>query len=164
MKGLASRHHVNKAGEGRELQPRCACEMHHPMNTLIVQRVQYTLVLCLLVAISLHGQDFGNTGDTSQSRVRLLDPGISSGKSLFYLPPSLRIIPVDLMDSHGPLYETPLPYLRSPVSGKIDLIAPFKLQLERQKDLQTVRTILGTAQLGGALYLGYQQLRKREKK
>ena len=43
---------------------------------------------------------------------------------------------------------------------KIDLIAPWKLQLAKQEKYSTMRLILGSVGFGGAAYIAYQHLKK----
>jgi hypothetical protein len=43
---------------------------------------------------------------------------------------------------------------------KIDLIAPWKLQLAKQEKYSTMRMILGSVGFGGAAYIAYQHVKK----
>jgi hypothetical protein len=136
------------------------------MRSALRRRSPWILVACIAATLSLHGQTSSTTdrADTTDNRVRLIDPGISSGRPVFLLPPSLSIIPGDFGDPETIGLGTPPPFLGDPVTGKIDLIAPFKLQLEKQKELQTLRSVLGTVQVGAVAYLAYKQIRRWGKK
>jgi hypothetical protein len=121
---------------------------------------------CFAVAFSVHGQGLmgGEMKDTSSNRLRLIDPGISSGRPVFLLPPTLSIIPDDFSVTEERGFTSVPPFLASSVTGKIDLIAPFKLQLAKQNELHTLRSILGTVQLGAVGYLAYKQIKRWGKK
>ena len=43
---------------------------------------------------------------------------------------------------------------------KTDLVSPWKLELANQEEYQTMRTILGSIELGGVAYIGYQHIKK----
>jgi hypothetical protein len=136
------------------------------MRSALQRRSSWILMACIAATLSLHGQTSSVTGrvDTSDNHVRLIDPGISSGRPVFLLPPSLSIIPGDFGESELQGFGAPPPFLGNSVTGKIDLIAPFKLQLEKQKELQTLRSVLGTVQVGAVAYLAYKQIKRWGKK
>lgn len=47
-------------------------------------------------------------------------------------------------------------------SPKIDLTAPWKLQLQRKEENKTLYSILGSVQLGGTAYLLYRHIKKNK--
>ncbi|MBX2992071.1 MAG: hypothetical protein KF749_13015 [Bacteroidetes bacterium] len=124
----------------------------------------FTFVLCfhsVQLAASAQDKPATQSKDTTRSEVSILDPGISFGKPTFVLPPLLTLTPGDFSEElHITAPSTPPPFLSSSVVEKIDLLSPLKLQRAREDDLSTLRTILGTVQLGGVAYLAYRHLKK----
>ena len=72
------------------------------------------------------------------------------------LPHLLVLTPGDFSNEfHIASSAEPPPFLATTVGGEIDLLSPLKLQRAKENELSTLRTILGTVQLGGVAYLAY---------
>jgi|GEM_PF-5905790 len=53
-----------------------------------------------------------------------------------------------------------LPFVFNGMKEKIDLIAPWKLEMENQEKFQMMRTILESIELSGASYIAYEHIKK----
>jgi hypothetical protein len=85
------------------------------------------------------------------------------GKPTLLLPPSLRSdagrrVPPFLFAGETP--GIPPPFLGGMMEMKADLTSPFRLQMESEARLRTLRTVLGTVQVGGVAYLAYRYIKK----
>lgn len=103
-----------------------------------------------------------DTGETQ--RVIVIDPGITLGTPILLLPPSLDeqgtfIVPPFTTPAAFP--GGPAPFLMEPVTARIDLLAPLRLQHARENELNTLRTLLGAVQIGGVAYIAYRHLKER---
>ena len=121
------------------------------------------LTLVLALAASAWGQSEIATGDTvATGKIVLLDPGISLGRPTFLIPPSILEEPVFIV----PPFFSSMDYAMAPPffagwkEKKLDLMAPLRLQMQREEKLQTLQTVLGAMQFGGAVYIAYQHVKK----
>lgn len=101
-------------------------------------------------------------GDSA--RVIILDPGLSLGKPTLLLPPALReegtfVVP-PLVEGGG-FGATGLPFLLPGAPPPLDLMVSYRLQRAREQELSTLRSVLGTVQLGAVGYVAYLHLKKR---
>jgi hypothetical protein len=104
----------------------------------------------------------GPTRDSAQ--VIVLDPGLSLGKPTLLLPPALReegaLVVPPLVEGAG-FGATGLPFLLPGTPPPLDLMVSYRLQHEREQELSTLRSVLGTVQLGAVGYVAYLHLKKR---
>lgn len=124
-----------------------------------------TVSLAILFPLLAFGQQGGTSSmpDTvSASGVTIVDLGFSSGKPTVVLPPSLEERPLPFSPSllFVQSAEDPPPYLLGNFEPKIDLLASLRLQRQKEEELRTLRTILGSVQIGGVAYLAYRRLKK----
>lgn len=124
------------------------------------------LVLICISTLAASGQqrsDDQPTDTASANKVTIIDPGISLGKPILLLPPSLQEeatpeIPPFLPSGVAP--GVPPPFLGGMIDQKADLTSPLRLQMEREAKLRPLWTVLGTVQVGGAVYAAYRYLKK----
>jgi|WetSurMetagenome_2_1015567.scaffolds.fasta_scaffold13070_5 hypothetical protein len=123
-----------------------------------------TLLLPLVLVAASFGQQQPavSPADTARtSGVIILDPGLSTGKSSLLLPPSLRYQEFPEDTSIFAFWKKTAvrpPLLAGMLEPKADLTATLRAQWSKDSQLQTLRTVLGTVQLGGAAYLAYRAL------
>jgi len=130
-------------------------------------RLRPTGLVILAVAglAAAHGQELHAVADSGETqRVIVIDPGITLGTPILLLPPSLDergtfIVPPFITPAAFP--GRPMPFLTGPAATPIDLLAPLRLQRARENELKTLRTLLGTVQIGGVAYIAYRHLKKR---
>ena len=124
-------------------------------------------VLSLTAAmLSLHPQvsaQDGQRDSTSASRIVLVEPAMTPGSTMFLLPPNLE----EPLPFSSPtfFFKGLFPSSISPDFGhalevRPDLLAPLRVQWEREAQLGAFRTILGSIQIGGVAYLAYRQFAK----
>jgi hypothetical protein len=98
------------------------------------------------------------------ARVVVLDPGISLGRATLLFPPALReegalVVPPF---ADGMSYGAPgLPFLLPGTPPPMDMMVSYRLQRAREDELSTLRSVLGTVQLGAVGYVAYMHLKKR---
>jgi hypothetical protein len=119
--------------------------------------------LCLSVlALVVHGQEQNRIliEDTLATRLSIAQPEWQVSRDTSLSPLSLKIIYGDRVDllfqPHGVLSES-RPWMHG---TKTDIMSPWELELEDQEKYSTWRSILGSIQLSGAAYLGYEYLKK----
>lgn len=129
-----------------------------------------SLALFLLVAPFVRGQITPATATSSvggKERIMLRDPGISMGRPTFFIPSRFLSEPEFSLATRFAYDGTPgagtarFPF--SPVP-KLDLLSPLRLQWERDAELRTLKTILGSVSFGGAAYLAVRSLQKSNSK
>jgi hypothetical protein len=125
------------------------------------------LLLGAAVALlSLHPQTQAQDGQPdsmSVSRIVRVEPAMTPGSTMIFLPPHLDQ-PL-LFSSPTFFFKDFLTSSVSPDFGRAlevhpDLLAPLRAQWEREAQLGTWRTILGSIQIGGVAYLAYRQFAK----
>lgn len=123
------------------------------------------LVLTLILMFVASGQQQSDVqpNDSAANRVVLVDPGISSGRVTLLLPRSLQSesiygIPPLLFPAGTAGAQSP--FLGGVIEQRADLISPLRLQMESADRLKTLRTVLGTVQFGGVVYLAYRHIKK----
>jgi hypothetical protein len=52
------------------------------------------------------------------------------------------------------------PFLGGPYQGKVDLVSPFRLQMERESRLGPFESMLISAEFAGAAYIAYRHIKK----
>ena len=124
------------------------------------------LLSALLVVAGARPQTSGEKvqhAGKDTSRIILVEPGMSPGSALFLLPPHLE---------QPLLFESPTTFFGQlspstsawdpgrPLEIRPDLLAPLRLQWQREAELGTFRAILGSIQLGGAAYMAYRHFAK----
>ncbi|HCV43181.1 MAG TPA: hypothetical protein DGH68_06830 [Bacteroidetes bacterium] len=125
--------------------------------------VLLSLTVFLVVAASSQQRSEVQPNDSAANRVILFDPGISTGKATLLLPKSLQseptfFIPPFLFSERAPGVVPP--FLGGMIEQKADLISPLRLQMESEARLRTLRTVLGTVQVGGVVYMAYRRIKK----
>lgn len=129
-----------------------------------------SLLLLLLLAPVVRGQIPAAPAASDsgpRERIMLQDPGIALGRPTFFIP---RRFAIDLnfsLPSYGDgsdprlVGASPFPFRPDP---KHDLIAPLRLQWDRDAELRAVRKILGSVSFGVAGFLAVRSLRKSDSK
>ena len=124
------------------------------------------LLLTLIFAFTAFGQHASDSLSFDAGAVRrvtLIDPGLALGKPTLLLPPSL-LLDSKVMDSFSADFRedsalSPL-LLGGSAEKRLDLLIPYRLQMESEARLRPLQTLLGTVQIGGAAYLAYRYLKK----
>lgn len=134
----------------------------------MIRAAVISAMLCLALGAP-HGaaaqQDGSAAADTDTTdRVVIVDPGLSLGAPTLLLPRSLDermalVVPPFVSRGWGPGQRPP--FLGGPLRQNIDLLAPLRLQWEREEELRPLYTVLGAVQLGGVAYMAYEHIKKR---
>jgi len=125
--------------------------------------VSVLLLLLFLHAVSSgQQQSAGTTADSARTTgIIILDPGLSTGRSTLLLPPALQFegTPEDT-SIFGLWKKTAVrpPLLSGLLGPKADLTATLRVMWAKEGELKTLRTVLGTVQIGGVAYLAYRAL------
>lgn len=122
------------------------------------------MIMALIVSSGGFGQEQSSAlpADSAKSTgIIILDPGVSTGRPTLLLPPALQFSEIAGDTSIFALWKKTA--MRPPlVSGllepKADLTAALRLQWAKDGELKSLRTVLGTVQLGGVAYLAYRAL------
>ena len=129
-------------------------------------KIPVVICLFLVVTLAASGQQRSGgdtTGADRANRITIIDPGISYGKPTLLFPLSLQHDAMTGFPAFLFLEETPgvrPPFLGGVMEQKVDLISPLQLQMESANRLRTLRTVLGTVQIGGVAYLAYRHIKK----
>lgn len=103
-----------------------------------------------------------DTVAATANRITIIDPGISLGKPILLLPPSLQneadALPPSLF--LGEDATAPPPFLQGVLEQKADLTSPLRLQMAREAKLRPLWMVLGTIEAGGAAYTAYRYIKK----
>jgi hypothetical protein len=120
------------------------------------------LVLVVFVSVPAAAQEHAERTDTSRwNGVVLLDPGIALGRPTLIFPPAFR--PETQGGSSLLLQPFPElgPHLFDPHAfPKADLLSPYVLALQREKQRSTFYTILGAMELSAVAYVAYRHVKK----
>jgi hypothetical protein len=129
-------------------------------------KIPCVVFLSLVATLAVLAQQRSG-GDTTvadrANRITIIDSGISLGKPMLLLPPSLqsdREIAVPPFLFGGGTPGVPPPFPGGGVELRADLTSPLRLQMESEARLRTLYTVLGTVQVGGVAYLAYRRLKK----
>lgn len=124
------------------------------------------LILSISLALSAFGQEASPVTPPDTVAYRGLtpfDPEFSLQKPLLIIPP---LFEADIL-FREPLFlvprqtfGSPPPLLEKPTLEAIDIMLPWRLQMERERRLRPLQTILATVQIGGVAYLAYEHIRK----
>lgn len=131
-----------------------------------------TLVLMvLLLPGALRGQAAGGavTADTARSRgISLYEPYVEpylpDVEALLLLPqplpgdPALDLMPPLLLS--GSMRWMDLRSAGRQEDLRASMMTPYLLERQREEELSTLQYVLGTVQVGGAMYLAYRYLKK----
>ena len=101
---------------------------------------------------------------TALDKPVLSDPMVSARGTTLIIPPSLdpdivfreQLFLIPQLNSGGPP-----PLLEKPTLTAIDMMIPWRLQMERERKLRPLQTFLATVQIGGVAYLAYEHIRKK---
>jgi hypothetical protein len=125
-------------------------------------RITAVLILLLLLTFSVQGQELqaASLPDTSLNKPRNFIPEFSFGMPSFSLPLSLK-----MSSENVPYYPNQpsivsLQYSSWKLQQNISLAPIWKLELAKQEEYKTLRTILGSIEAGGAAYLTYLHFKK----
>lgn len=125
-------------------------------------------ILFLVVVTTAHSQQRTSpvTADTTRSSgIFILDAGLSTGRASLLLPPALQY---DDFADDTPLFTLwkktaiPPPLLGGLSEPKADLTAPLRAGWAKEAQFKTLRTVLGTVQIGAVGYLAYRALTSKE--
>ncbi len=130
------------------------------MKTLVLF---LSVLLCSVRAVPQSTVAGGDRDSTHGERIVLVEPGMAPGNLIFLIPPHLER---QLLFESPTFFFAGIPSLSSapvyerPFEVHPDLLAPLRLQWEREAQLGTFRKILGSIQLGGVAYLAYRHFSK----
>lgn len=113
---------------------------------------QFGVVVIFLFMLTTMGSSQEQKSDSSIHEMRNSRlESLSVGRPSFYLR-SLWFFsqPTDFQS----------PFVFDGMKEKIDLIAPWKLEMENQEKFQMMRTILESVELSGASYIAYEHIKK----
>lgn len=130
------------------------------MNRLCILPV---LLLCTPLLRGQASLPAAPPDSSRKDRIFLQDPGISTGKPTFFIPPRFInemsiVLPSSFDDA---LYPGSPRFLTDP---KLDLLSPLRLQRERDGQLGMLRSILGSIQFAGAAFIAVRSLQKHDAK
>jgi hypothetical protein len=116
---------------------------------------------CVVTAQERAGVIAADTG--SGNRIVLLDPGVSLGRAVFLLPPSLG--PGLSFRDPSMMFSGDAIFTGGPLSGGVlepraDLMSPLRLQMDREKNLSPFRMVLGAVETGAVGYMAYRHIKK----
>ena len=104
--------------------------------------------------------------DTAKATgIVILDPGLSTGHTTLLLPPALQYEETPEDTSIFALWKKTAvrpPLIGGFVEPKADLTATLRAQWAKDSELSTLRTVLGTVQIGGVAYLAYRALTAKD--
>ena len=121
------------------------------------------VVLIGLIALTsaTFGQDSAlRPADTSTPMLRSLGLELSLNRSTILHSADLSIEPAEYPFLLRRSLEAPLPSLELEMSRNLELQTIWKNELAKQNEYKTLRTILGSVQIGGAAYLTYLRLKR----
>ncbi len=98
--------------------------------------------------------------DTLRTRLSIAQPEWQVLKDTILSPQSIRLLYGDLTDlllQPRGVFDEREPWM---LQKKTDIMSPWKLELQDQAKYNTWRSILGSIQLSGAAFLGYEYLKK----
>ncbi|MGD1043912.1 MAG: hypothetical protein ABR936_01155 [Bacteroidota bacterium] len=98
--------------------------------------------------------------DTSIKRSRFYDPELFLVKPALIIPHSYGDTQVNFSDFLHQSLTVPMPPFSWTYKTKIDLQSAWKQELTKQEEYRTLRTILGSIEMGGVAYLAYLHLKK----
>jgi hypothetical protein len=120
------------------------------------------LPLLLFAASFSQQQSVGTAADSAKTTgIIILDPGLSTGRSTLLLPPALQFEEISEDTSIFAIWKKTAvrpPLLSGLVEPKADLTATLRVLWAKEGELKTLRTVLGTVQIGGVAYLAYRAL------
>lgn len=163
---------IRESGHGKWVAPRYEPEritlLAFGMSGVYLSRMKTVCLLlsALLVVAGARSQTSVEKephAGNDTSRIILVEPGMSSGSALFLLPPHLE---QPLLFDSPTYFFGALPPSTSvwdpgrPLEIRPDLLAPLRLQWQREAQLGTFRAILGSIQIGGVAYLAYRHFAK----
>ena len=125
-----------------------------------MMKIFYITILLYAFMVIAIGQVYQSKQDTSLNKPRNIDSAFLFDKppGLFY--PSFKTTPDYYLSLLQPSFTLSMQSFSWKSPEKIDLISSWKSVLNKQEELRTLRTILGTVQLGGVAYLAYRHLKK----
>ncbi len=126
------------------------------------RRGTFILFVVLVSGAPAQQRTGGDTAVASVNRITIIDPGISLGKPILLLPPSIQgespVFPPSLFLAEDPT--APPPFLLGVAGQKVDLTSPLRLQMAREAKLRPLWMVLGTIEAGGAAYAAYRYIKK----
>ena len=129
-----------------------------------MKRTYAALCIGVVLLFSVRAQGQERNADSSRfERIRLAEPGMDTGGALFLIPPHLQ--QHQLFSSPSFIFEGVSTFSGEAFPGrsfqaKPDLLAPLRAQWAREAEMGTIRTILGSLQLGGVAFLVARQFTK----
>ena len=125
-------------------------------------KIFYITILLCISMITASGQEQKHTQpqDTSLNRLRNIDSEFLFDKPSVLFHPLLRATPVYYPGLLQPSFTLSMQPFSWKSPEKVDLVSSWKSVLTKQEELRTLRTILGTVQLGGVAYLAYRHIKK----
>jgi hypothetical protein len=130
---------------------------------IFVKRVVVAVAVAVLsgVGYGQHEKPPGTSDTLRTGHIIVVDPGLSTGKSTLLLPPALQWEGTPDDTSLFSIWKQTAikpPLIGGMLEPKADLTATLRAQWARDSELQTLRSVLGTVQLGGVAYLAYRAL------
>jgi hypothetical protein len=120
------------------------------------------LILFFLLTLFASGQEQDTVPlqDTSVNKPRNFNSGYLFGTPSLSLPLSLKIIPENIPYYLNQPSVVSLQYSSWKLQQNLNLSPIWKLELAKQEEYKTLRTILGSIEAGGVAYLTYLHFKK----
>jgi hypothetical protein len=119
------------------------------------------LIFIFTFAYTANGQEQKSVQqqDTSIKRSRFYDPELFFVKPALIIPQSFGVTQENFSSFLHQSLTVPMPPFSWTYKTKIDLESAWKQELTKQEEYRTLRTILGSIEMGGVAYLTYLHLK-----
>jgi hypothetical protein len=120
------------------------------------------LILVFTFTLTTNGQEQKSVQeqDTSIKRSRFYNPELFLVRPTLIIPQSFGNTQENFSDFLHQSLTVPMPPFSWTYKTKIDLESAWKQELTKQEEYRTLRTILGSIEMGGVAYLTYLHLKK----
>ena len=123
----------------------------------------FFLIVCALPVYGQSGSDSTGVDSIAEQKILLVDPGVSLGRSIFLLPPSMNAgLPLfgTRLDLPGDAPLDRIPFTAGMAGSRVDLTLPLRLQMGEQRKWSAVTMTLSAAGAGAAAYIAYEHIKK----
>jgi hypothetical protein len=139
--------------------------IEQPVGTYIKAVNIFVLIFMFTFAANGQQKDSIQSNDSSENKSYLYDSEILLHKPLFLHSTPLGIIQPDSIGRHHPdlLQQSltiPLPFLSWSLENNLGIESTWKLEISRQEEYKTWKTIMTSVQMSTVAYLTYLHLKK----